>query len=98
MALQAVISVLELVEKEERDAFNKIFHHRIAEHCLSIFNANGTMRKCQKSKLIDNLKFVEINPSQYTAIVDMGMIWRTAIPNNDERQKIDGTEYTWYAN
>ena len=97
MSLKAAINVIELVENDKKGALDAIFNHRITETCLPLFNTNGTMRKCQKSKLVKMLKFVEINPTQYIAIVDMGLIWTLAIPTTtDDRHKGDGTEYTWW--
>ena len=95
MSLKATISVIELVEKDNKGALDVIFDHRITEICLAIFNTDGTMRKCQKSKLIEMLNFVEIHPLRYIAVVDMGLLWRLAIPSTDSRDKGDGTEYTW---
>ena len=85
MALRAATAVLELIEKEEGRSLDAIFDHRITDQCLPIFNVNGTLRKCQKSKLIEMLNFVEIHPKNYTAIVDMGFVWRLAIPRNEDR-------------
>ena len=34
-------------------------------------------------------------PVRYTAIVDMGFIWRLATPTKEDREKTDGTKYTW---
>ena len=31
----------------------------------------------------------------FTAIVDMGLIWRLAAPNTEDREKSDGSKYTW---
>ena len=31
----------------------------------------------------------------YTTIVDMGLIWRMAASNIEDRQKCDGSKYTW---
>eukprot|EP00794_Sanderia_malayensis_P017851 gene17851-19634_t len=74
----------------------QIMGHRVTEECLSIFNINATMIKVQKSKLVEKLKFVSLSPmDSYTAIVDMGFIWRLATPTTEDREKNDGTYYTW---
>ena len=73
MSLRATINVIELVEKDNKGTFVVIFDYRITETCLLIFNTNGNMRKCQKSKLTEMLNFVEIPPLQYIAIVDMSL-------------------------
>ena len=95
MSLNATINVIELVEKDNNEMLDVIFDYRITEICLPIFNTYGNMRKCSKSKLIEMLHFVEIYPLLYMAIIDMGHIWRLAIPSTDSRDKGDGTEYTW---
>ena len=69
--------------------------NRITDECLSIFNADGTMRKVQKSKLIDRLQLKQIRSPQYIGIIDMGMIWRMATPKSEEREKTDNAPYTW---
>ena len=53
-------------------------------------------RKVQKSKLLQCLTFNDTScPNSYIALVDMGMILRQAIPNAEERSKMDGTQYKW---
>ena len=71
---------------------------RITDECLSIFNANGTIRKNQKAKLKDVLKFVDIHPKGYIAIIDAGCLWRLSTPKSDEyqKQKADGSNLTWH--
>ena len=34
-------------------------------------------------------------PDMYTSIVDMGLIWRLAAPTAEDREKGDGSKYTW---
>ena len=84
MTFKATAAVLDSIEKEQDGALDTIFDQRITDHCLPIFNINGAIRKWQKSKLVEILKFVEMKPADYTAIIDIGFIWRLAIPNNDE--------------
>ena len=31
----------------------------------------------------------------YIAILDMGMIWRMASPTSEDREKRDGTKFSW---
>ena len=73
----------------------QIMENRITDECLSIFNADGTLRKVQKSKLIDRLHFEPTKLEKYIGIVDMGMIWRIATPKSDEQEKADSKPYTW---
>ena len=74
--------------------------HRFTEECLVLFNANGTFRKTQKSKLLQKLIHQPQEITSYTVVVDMGMIWRLAAPTVEDRDKGDGSPYTWgdYAN
>ena len=69
--------------------------YRITEECLTLFNVNGSFRKTQKSKLLQKLVQEPIAVPSYTALVDMGMIWRLASPTMDDREKPDGSYYTW---
>ena len=72
-----------------------VLQHRLTEECLSIFNANGTMRKVQKSKLQEKLTMTAVEePDVYTSIVDMGLIWHLAAPTPEDREKGDGAKYT----
>eukprot|EP00112_Aurelia_sp_Birch-Aquarium-sp1_P023025 Seg6709.2 transcript_id=Seg6709.2/GoldUCD/mRNA.D3Y31 product="hypothetical protein" protein_id=Seg6709.2/GoldUCD/D3Y31 len=74
----------------------QVMEHRVTEECLSIFNINGTMIKVQKSKLVEKLEFVSLNQiDKYTALVDMGFLWRLATPSMEDIEKNDGTHYTW---
>ena len=59
---------------------SEILQYQIMEESLSVFNGNGTFRKIQKSKLIQKLNLVPVDPRVYVAIVDMGMIWRMPNP------------------
>ena len=51
METKVIASVLALVEKSGALKIEDVLQHRLIIECLSIFNANGTMRKVQKSKL-----------------------------------------------
>ena len=69
--------------------------HRVTGECHSIFNINGTMVNIQKSKLVEKLKFVPLNQiNKYTALVDMGFLWRLAMPSKEDREKNDGSLYS----
>ena len=74
----------------------EIFEYRITTESLTIFDPNGSFRKCQKSKLLQcmEIKMGNVN-DDYVAIVDMGMFIRKAIPNQDQRFKEDGQIYAW---
>ena len=74
-------AIIEIVEKNGLVNFSEILQCRITEESLSVFNANGTFRKVQKSKLIQKLNLASVDSRVYVAIVDMGMIWRMSTPN-----------------
>ena len=92
LARGVAINLVNLCVKENLP----IFENRITDECLSIFNANGTIRKNQKSKLKDSLTFEELHVLDYIAIIDAGFLWRLSTPKSDEYQKGDGTKLTWH--
>ena len=54
------------------------------------------MRKTQKSKLQQKLTMTVIpEPDVYTSIIDMGLIWGLTTPTTEDREKGDGTKFTW---
>eukprot|EP00745_Piridium_sociabile_P040935 TRINITY_DN7979_c0_g1_i3.p1 TRINITY_DN7979_c0_g1~~TRINITY_DN7979_c0_g1_i3.p1 ORF type:complete len:449 (-),score=103.89 TRINITY_DN7979_c0_g1_i3:362-1708(-) len=58
--------------------------------------SNGTYRTTQKSKLVQRFSLQHVDLQEpYTALIDMGMIWRMATPSTEDRQKQDGTPYKW---
>ena len=61
--------------------------HRVTDECLPIFNINGTLRKGQKSKLIQKFDFTDLEPLEnYIALGDMGFIWRLSTPSAEDRE------------
>ena len=85
-----------MVETSGALQLEDVLQHRVTAECLAIFNANGTMRKTQKSKLQQKLTMTVIpEPDVYTSIIDMGLIWRLTTPTTEDREKGDGTKYTW---
>ncbi len=48
-----------------------------------------------ESKLLQKLTQQPLDVQSYTALVDMGMIWRLASPTAEDREKGDGPPYTW---
>lgn len=96
METKAMASVLDLIEERDSFKLEQVVQHRVTEESLSIFNTNGAMWKVQKSKLQEKLRMTPIpEPDTYTLIVDMGLIWRLAAPTTEDREKGDGTKYTW---
>ena len=96
MECKALSSVVSLIETSGALNLENVMCHRVTNECLSIFNANGTMRKVQKSKLQQKLSMNTIpEPDTYISIIDMGLIWHLATPTTEDREKMDGTKFTW---
>ena len=95
MEIKALVATLDLVTKTDPELLRKVFDYRITENCLSIFNSNGSIRKCQKSKLIQAMELNPVSIRNYISIVDMGLIWRLATPSIADKDKNDGTCYSW---
>ena len=72
--------------------------HHVTDECLSIFNINGSIRKGQKSKLIDklNMQVISLIPQTYIAVIDMGFLWNLTCPSSEDREKQDRTMFTWH--
>ena len=52
MENRALASVVNLVDVSGLLSLPELMKHRVSEECLTLFNANGTFRKTQKSKLL----------------------------------------------
>ena len=50
-----------LVYKTDQELTETIFEHRITGSCLSILKSNGTKRKCQKSKMLQEIHLKSID-------------------------------------
>ena len=96
MQSKAFASIIRQAEVSDGIKMEDVLHHRVSDECLAIFNANGSMRKNQKSKLQEKLTMTSIpEPNVYTSIIDMGLIWRLTTPTLEDREKADGTKFTW---
>ena len=95
MESAAKIGILDMVEKEYPDIMPEILQHRISEECLAVFNPNGSIRKCQKSKLVDVFQLIDFNEKYSTAIFDMSYYWRLAMPTSEEYDKGKEKQFTW---
>ena len=83
---------------EKKVPLEEIMDHQITDECLFIFNANGSMVKVQKSKLTQMLNWKESPDWQvqtYISILNMGFLWRLAVPSNEDREKNDGSQFMW---
>lgn len=97
MERSALKSVIDLVEVSHVVDLTELLEHRVIEECVALFNSNCTYRKTQKSKLIQRMSLTSVHLQEpYTALIDMGMIWRMATPSAEDRQKQDGTPYKWF--
>ena len=94
METSALVATIGLFIKTDQELANAIFEHRIAGNCLYIFKSNRTIRKCQKSKILQEMHLKSVDYSKYIAIIDMGLLWRLSTPSSAEREKGDETVYT----
>ena len=95
MEQKALKAVIDLVERSEIVDLNSLFEHRVVEECTSIFNSNGTYRKVVKSQLTQCMTFDSVDIQEpYTALVDMGMVWRMAVPTTEDKLD-DNSKLTW---
>ena len=93
---QNALRAVDLVENSQLLNLSELRQHRVIDECVTLFNCNGTYRKTQKSKLIQKLFLQPIALQEsYTALLDMGMIWRMAsyTPSPEDRQTQDGALY-----
>ena len=54
MESRALAAVVNLVDISGLLSLSEVLKYRLAEECLALFNVNGTFRKTQKSKLLQN--------------------------------------------
>ena len=92
METQAAMKIIDLYLE---DSSTNIFVYRLTDECVAIFNECGSIRKCQKSKLTDVMRFKEVYPKGYICIIDMGFIWRLSTPKAEEYVKADESCFTW---
>ncbi|KAG1650838.1 hypothetical protein GQR58_027692 [Nymphon striatum] len=75
-------AVIDLVEISQLVDLSELLEHRVLKESVSLFNSNGTYRKTQKNQLIQKLSLQPVDLQEpYIALIDMGMIWRMAIPS-----------------
>ena len=95
MESKALASVVNFVDVSGLVSLSEVMKYHLTEECLSLFNVNGTFRKTQKRKLLEKLTQQPIDVPSYTALIDMGMMWRLESPTSEDREKGDGSPYTW---
>ena len=99
MEKSGLAALLDLAEGSGIIQLDEALEGRVTEECLSMYNVDGSMRKTSKSLLLQlfQLNPVLEKPHDFISIVDMGLIWRLATPNSEDREtrKRDGSEYRW---
>lgn len=99
MERSGLAALVDLAEGSGMFPLESALEGRVTEECLSLYNADGSMRKTMKSKLLDQFTLDPVvqEPENYISIVDMGMIWRLATPTPEDRETKtrDGSKYCW---
>lgn len=99
MENQAMCAVINLAEKDSDFELTKVMEYRLTGECLSIFNTNRTMKKTQKSQLVEKFSLIPIDkkehPKEYIALIDVGFLWHIATPTAEDREKSDGSYFSW---
>ena len=86
MEQDALKSVINLVERSGVVKLEELLENRVTQESTSLFNPDGTYRKNAKSQLLQKInKDSTTIVSDYTAIIDMGMMWRLAMPETNEK-------------
>ena len=68
----------------------------VTKESASLYNAEGTYRKSAKSQLFKKMQInSKVIEDEYIAIVDMGMMWRLAMPAMDEKSADTDEKYKW---
>ena len=92
----ALNSVINLVDRTNSVDLVTLMNYRITDECLSIFYPDGMLRKNLKSQIIANMNLEPFEPDpSYIAILDMGHIWRLAIPAVGETRPDSDAKFTW---
>ena len=87
--------LISLAEKQPNFSMLSQFENCVTEDWLAIFNINGTLRKCQKSKLVHQMSLQRYKlRSNYMTLMDIGFLWRKSAPPL-KKEKNEETEYTW---
>ena len=91
-------ALLDLAERSGMFSLESALEGRVTEECLPLYNADRSMCKTMKSKLLElfHLDPVAQKPGNYISIVDMGMIWRLATPTPEDREAELGPETNWH--
>ena len=84
MERNALAMVIDSEEKNDFIVLESVLVKRTFKECLTMFNADGFMRKTAKRKLLQSFSrqpLLEVS-SAYISLDDMGLIWRLASPSS----------------
>ena len=72
MEKNGLISIVNLAETSKLIDLTELLQYRITDECLSVFNVDGSMRKTQKSKLLERFVLNPLvnAPRQYVSVID----------------------------
>ena len=78
--------LIDFAGKNDLIKLEKILVRRISDECLSMVNADGSIRKTEKSKLLQSFNRQPVIDKRrvYFSIVDMGLIWLFATPTSED--------------
>ena len=94
MENKALVALVNAAQKSALD-MTEVMKHRLTDICLPLFNIDRSIRKAMKSKLLECFQFNMEKTRSNIAIIDMGLIWRAAMPSTSEREAPGGTRLTW---
>ena len=83
MENKAMINLVQAAQKSAHH-LQSVTEYRLTEVPLSLFHLNGTMKKVQKSQLLD-----------CNCFHNMGLLWRISLPSKEDRETYDGSHFTW---
>ena len=96
MESNGLVAIFNLAEKYKLIDLATILQSRVTEECLSVYNVDASMRKTQKSKLLEKYLLTPVLevPREYVSLIDMGYIWHLKTPTPKDKESL-GLEYTW---
>ena len=50
---------------------------------------------CQKYKILQEMHLKSVDYFKYISVIDIGLLWWLPTPSSADREKGDGTVYTW---
>ena len=65
MENSALVAIIDFFTKTNEELAKGIFEHRITENFLSILNSSGAIIKCQKPKILQEMRLKSADYSKY---------------------------------